>query len=69
MRVLDKQYHAVPNGQCVDERLSGPHHASVRDASLDEPPNVDGVQRVPNDEPNGGHNDGGVDEDSAQPHS
>lgn len=69
MRVLDKQYHAVPNDQYVGGRLSGPHRASVRDASLDVPPNVGGVQRAPNDEPDGGRNDDGVDEDSAQPHS
>lgn len=64
MRVLDKRYHAVPNGQCVGEHRCA--HASGRDANLDELPNAGGAQCAPND---GGRNDGGVDEDSAQPHS
>lgn len=53
----------VPNDQCEGEHLNAPSGGDVNRSAL---PNVDGVRYVPNGEPNGGHNDDDVDEDSAQ---
>lgn len=66
VRVLDKQYHAVPNDQYEDAHPNAP---SVGDANRNVPPNVDGGQCAPNDEPNDGRNDDGVGVDNVQPHS
>lgn len=66
--MLDRRYHAQPNGQCValDGHLNAPN---ADDVSRDEHPNVDDVQCAPNDGPNDGRNDDDVDVDSAPLHS